>query len=176
MIRIENMISRIFLIGILKMVDKNGPQNALEWLREMGKELAEIEGPGFEGAREGDINYLPVCPFSNILLDFITIYGERPSQFIELVNLSNKQMMEAEDGWEYPALTTVTGILHHSYIRRRGELAGVELLNVGSRCPRTNNIVYNEKALQRANMTKDEVDKYLEKAYYVCKIKHLEKE
>ncbi|UGV41739.1 hypothetical protein J7W08_05540 [Methanococcoides orientis] len=176
MIRIENMISRAFLIGIIKMVDKNGVQNALEWLREIGEELAEIEGPGFEGAREDDINYLPVCPFSNTLLDFIAIYGERPSQFVELVNLSNKQMREAEDGWEYPALTTVTGILHHSYIKRRGKLAGVELLNVGSRCPRTNNIVYNEKALEKANMTKEDVDKYLEKAYYVCKINYLKKE
>lgn len=176
MIRVENMISKAFLLGIIEMVDKDGPEDTMSWLKKIGVKLAEIEGPGFEGAREGDINFIPVCPFSNVLLDFIQIYGERPSQFIELVAFSNRKMVEDEDGWKYPALTSVTGILYHSYTRKRAELAGVELLNVGSKCPRTQNNVYNEKALEKAEMSKEEVNKYLERSYYVCKINHPDKE
>ncbi|NPE27865.1 hypothetical protein HNV12_07810 [Methanococcoides sp. SA1] len=176
MIRVENMISKAFLLGIIEMVDKDGLEETTDWLQKIGIKLAEIEGPGFEGAREDDINYISLCPFSNILLDFIQIYGERPSQFTELVNLSNRKMSEDEDGWKYPALTTVTGILYHSYTRKRAELAGVELLNVGAKCPRTHNNVYNEKAIERAGMNKEEVDKYLEKSYYVCKIQNPDKE
>ncbi len=176
MIRLENMLPKAFLIGLVEMVDLVGPEKTYKWLEAIGEKMGEIEGPGFEGAREDEINYLPVCPFGNVVIDFIQIYGERPPQFIEIINYSNEMKSKSEDGWKYPALTSVIGVMHFSYSRKRAELADSLLLNVGSKSPITNTIEYNDKAIEKAGMTREEVDSYLEKAYYVYKIKPLDQE
>ena len=60
MIRLENMLPKALLTGVLKMVDLDGPEKTLQWLEDIGKDLAEIEGAGFEGARDVNILYLPI--------------------------------------------------------------------------------------------------------------------
>ncbi|MBP2029664.1 hypothetical protein J2755_000584 [Methanohalophilus levihalophilus] len=177
MIRLENMLPKAFLVGIMEMVDRFGPEETFNWIVSIGTKLAEIEGPGFEGARENHVNFLPVCPFGSDFVEFVEMYGgEQPSQFLEIIDYVNKQKETAEDGWNYPALSGVLGILHYSYSKKRAELAGAELLSVGTKSPLTDEFEYNYKAIEKAGMTKEEVDKYLDKSYCVFKIDYHDKE
>ncbi|MCD4704231.1 MAG: hypothetical protein K8R64_08085 [Methanosarcinaceae archaeon] len=170
MIRLENMLPTAFLMGIIEMVDSVGPEKTYYWLQSIGKRLGELEGAGFEGARDDSINYLPVCPFGTDLIDFININGERPQQYMDLIDFSNKKRDISDKPWEYPALTNVLGILHHSYSKQRADMAGVKLLNVGSRSPLTDAIEYNDAAIERAGLSREEVDHYLERSFCVFKI------
>ena len=168
------MLPKAFMFGIVEMVDMAGPEKTLDWMEAIGRKLADIEGPGFEGAREDDINYIPICPSVNELIEFIDVYGESPSQFLEVIKASEKRREKAKDGWEYPALSNILGVLHFSYSKRRAELAGAKLINLGCKSPLTNINEYNEKALEKTGMTKDEVENLLEKAYCVFKIEYPE--
>ncbi|MBN2109593.1 MAG: hypothetical protein JW705_00700 [Methanosarcinaceae archaeon] len=175
MIRLDNMLPHAFLVGVMKMVDKNGPLETIDWLQEIGEELATLEGPGFEGARENNINYLPVCPFGSEITEFLEIY-ESPAQFDDVVNAMYELKNASENPWDYPALTHVLGILQHSYTRKRAELAGARIYNLGSKSPNSDFIQFNEEAIEKAGMAKEEVRSILDKAFYVYKIVYPEKE
>jgi hypothetical protein len=176
MIRLENMLPRAFLMGIMEMEDSAGPKGTFDWLEAIGEKLAEIEGPGFEGDRENSIIFLPVCPFGSYYLDFVEVYGEEPSQYLRIINYVNEQKEKSEDGWKYPALSFVLEILHYSYSRKRAELAGADLLSLGSKSLFTEEAEYNYKAIEKAGMTKEAVNTYLEKSYCVFKIDFHDKE
>ncbi|ADI73069.1 conserved hypothetical protein [Methanohalobium evestigatum Z-7303] len=172
MIRLENMLPKALLTGVLKMVDLDGPEKTLKWLEDIGKDLAEIEGAGFEGGRDDNILYLPICPFGGELIEFIEIYGEQPAQFKQVIEVSDKKRDNSDNPWDYPALSNILGVLHYSYVKRRAEMAGFKIFNLGCRSPMKDYdyIAYNEQAIEKVNMTREEVDKYLEKAYCVFKI------
>lgn len=175
MIRLKNILPKAFLFGIVEMVDISGVEKTYEWITTLGTKLAEIEGPGFEGAWEDDVNYLPICPFGNELIDFIHIHGsEIPSQFTELMNYVNRQKDESDEPWNYPALVSVLGILRHSYVTRRAEMAEAQVYNVGSKSVVNNIKVYNEEAIEKARMTKEQVSKILDRAFCVYKVEYLE--
>lgn len=176
MIRLENMLPKAFLVGIIEMVDMVGPEKTYHWIESIGNRLAEIEGPGFEGARDDNINYLPVCPFGNDLIEFIEIYGERPEEYQQLIDFVRNQKHQSEEGWNYPALSSAVGILHNSYSKRRAELAGAKLLHLGSKSPVSNTKEYNEQAIARSGISKDEVSGYLDKSFSVFKIEYPEEE
>ena len=175
MIRLENMLPQAFLVGLIKMVDDNGPLETIRWLEQIGEELAILEGPGFEGAREDNINYLPICPFGSEITEFLQIYG-LPTQFEDIVNTMYELKDASDNPWDYPALLHVLGILQHSYSRKRAELAGAKLYHLGSKSPKGNKIQLNEEAIEKVGMNKDDVRKLLEKAFYVYKIVYPEKE
>ncbi|WP_292486015.1 hypothetical protein [Methanohalobium sp.] len=172
MIRLENMLPKALLTGVLKMVDLDGPEKTLKWLEGIGKDLAEIEGAGFEGARDNNILYLPICPFGGELIEFIEIYGGQPAQFKQVIEVSDNKRDNSDNPWDFPALSNILGVLHYSYVKRRAEMAGFKIFNLGCRSPMKDSdyIAYNEQAIEKVNMTKEEVDKYLEKAYCVFKI------
>ncbi len=176
MIRLKNILPKAFLIGIVKMVDLSGVERTYQWMDSIGKQLAEVEGPGFEGAWEDDINYLPICPFGNELIDFNNIFGETPSQFTELINYVNRIKAGSSEPWEYPALSSVLGILHHSYSKRRAELADHRIYNLGSRSVINDVKTYNDEAIEKARMTKDKVSDMLERSFCVYKVESLEQE
>ena len=175
MIRLENMLPQAFLLGVVKMVDKDGALETIRWLEEIGEELAILEGPGFEGARENDINYLPICPFGSEITEFLEIY-ESPTQFDDVVNTMYELKNASDNPWDYPALTHVLGILQHSYSKKRAELAGAKMYHLGSKSPTSDFIQFNEEAIEKAGVTKEEVRKLLDKSFYVYKIVYPEKE
>ncbi|MDG6243467.1 MAG: hypothetical protein QCH31_03615 [Methanolobus sp.] len=175
MIRLKNILPKAFLIAIVEMVNIDGVEKTYRLLNSIGIELAEIEGPGFEGAWEDDINYLPICPFGSELIDFNNIYGETPHQFSKLMNYANKLKDESEDPWNFPALSSVLGILQHSYTRRRAELAQAKIYNVGSKSAINNIKVYNEQAIEKAGITQEYVDELLEHVFCVYKVEYNQK-
>ncbi|TGC10564.1 hypothetical protein [Methanolobus halotolerans] len=175
MIRLENMFPQAFLVGVVKMVDKDGPLETIRWLQEIGEELATLEGPGFEGARENSINYLPICPFGSEITEFIEIYGY-PAEFNDIVNKMYELKNASDKPWKYPALTHVMGVLQHSYSTKRAALAGAELYNLGSKSPKGEFKQYNEEALEKAGMAKEVIEELLERSFYVYKIVHPDKE
>ncbi len=176
MIRLKNILPKAFLIGIVEMVDISGVQKTHQWITSIGVKLADIEGPGFEGAWEDDINFLPICPFGNELIDFNNIYGETPSQFNALINFVNKLKEESDEPWNFPALSSVLGILQNSYSKRRAELADARIYNVGSKSVVNNVKVYNEEAIEKTRMTKEQVSELLDRSFCVYRVEYLEKE
>jgi hypothetical protein len=177
MIRLENMLPRAFLVGITKMVDRAGPLETISWMRSIGEELAQIEGPGFEGARiDSDIVYLPIAPFGNEIAEFSKTYGENPAQFEEIINTMSKLKSESDTPWEYPAMSHVLDVLQHSYNQKRAELAGTRYYNLGSKSPLGDVRQYNEEAIERSGLTKEDVSEILDKAFFVYVIEHPEKE
>lgn len=174
MIRLKNILPTAFLMGIVELVDMEGAGKTYEWINSIGIKLAEIEGPGFEGARENGINYIPIYPFASELIDFINILGETPSQFNEIVSFGKKLRDESENPWDYPAITNILGLLEHSYNKRRAEMAGAKIYNVGSKSPLDDSREYNVAAMKKAGMAQKEVDNFLDKAYWVYKIEYPE--
>jgi len=175
MIRLENMFPQAFLVGVTKMVDKDGTLETIEWLQEIGEELATLEGPGFEGAREDSINYLPICPFGSEITEFNEIYGH-PAEFDDIVKKVYEMKSASDTPWEYPALTHALGVLQHSYSTKRAELAGAKIYSLGSKSPKGDFKQFNEEALEKAGMTKEAVGELLDRAFYVYKIVYPDKE
>ncbi len=176
MIRLKNILPKAFLIGIVDMVEISGVEKTCKWLNSIGIELAEIEGPGFEGAWEDDINYLPICPFGNELIDFANIYGQTPPQFTELIEHVNELKARSDRPWDYPALSCVLGILQNSYNTHRALLADAHIYNVCSKSAVNNIKVYNEEAIEKAGMTKDQVSRILDHGFCVYKVEYIKKE
>lgn len=176
MIRLENMLPRAFLVGIMKMVDMSGPLETISWMQSIGEELAVIEGPGFEGARmDTDIVYLPISPFGNEVVEFSRIY-EKPEQFSEIIGTMSNLKTKSAAPWEFPAMSHVLDVLQHSYNQKRAELAGTRFYNLGSKSPLGDVRQYNTEAIERAGMSKENVAEILDKAFFVYFIEHPEKE
>ncbi len=170
MIRLSSLMPKAFLMGIVELVDIIGPEKTDQWIMSIGKKLGEREGPGVEGARENSINYMPICPFANELIEFMEMNGERPPQFMDIIRHTNKLRKESDVGWEFPAISNIFCIFHHSYRKHRAEMAGNKMLHLGCISPLTKTIVYNDKAIEKAGMSRDDVDKVLEKSVCVFKI------
>lgn len=169
MIRLEKALPKTFLLGIVELVDLIGAEKTCEWLQIIGKQLAETEGAGFEGAREGDLNYLPICPFANELQEFIEMYGKRPEQFYEIINKLSETKYQTEKKAECPAIASILCIMHDSYRRRRAELAGKKVLHLACHSKVTSRLAYNENAIKAAGLTKSDVDKLLKKSTCIFK-------
>ena len=175
MIRLGNMLPQGFLIGIMDLVNIMGPEKTSEWLTRIGEKLGETQGPGFEGAPEGDLNYLPMCPFTDELIRFIDMFGDRPEEFKRVVEYVKEREASNEDKVECPAIVNTLCLLHHGYRKKRAEMAGAETLHLACRCsiPEVPP-AYNMEAIEKAGVTKEDVDKILEKG--VCVFKFVKKE
>jgi hypothetical protein len=175
MIRLGNMLPQAFMIGIMKLVDMIGPEKTCEWLTSIGEELAITQGPGLEGVPEDDLNYLPMCPFSDELIRFIDMHGERPEQFQKMIECIAQREAADKDNVECPAVATILCLLHHAYRAKRAEMAGAELLHLASKSPIPSvPPAYNEEAIQKAGVSKEKVDRFLEKS--ICVFKFVKKE
>lgn len=172
MIRLSSMMPKAFLMGIVELVDMVGPEEADKWMMSIGKKLGEKEGPGVEGAREDGINFMPICPFANEVVEFVDMEGGRPSQFMDIIKHTNKARDESDRGWEFPAISNIFCILHHSYRKHRAEMAGDKMLHLGCKSPLSAAVAYNDKAIEKAGMSRDDVDKVLEKSVCVFKIEN----
>lgn len=175
MIRLGNMLPQGFLIGIMDLVDMMGPEKTSEWLTRIGEKLGETQGPGFDGAPEDDLNYLPMCPFTDELIRFIDMFGERPEEFKRIVEYVTEREGSNKENVECPAVVNTLCLLHHGYRKKRAELAGAETLHLACRCsvPEVPP-AYNMEAIEKAGVTKDDVDKILEKG--VCVFKFVKRE
>ncbi|NIA03135.1 MAG: hypothetical protein GWP12_01140 [Nitrospirae bacterium] len=175
MIRLGNMLPQGFLIGIVDLVNIIGPEKTSEWLIRIGKELGETQGPGFEGAPEGDLNYLPMCPFTDELVRFMDMFGDKPEEFKRVVEYIKEREASNKEKVECPAVVNTLCLLHHGYRKKRAEMAGAETLHLASRCsiPEVA-YAYNMEAIEKAGVTKEDVDKILEKG--VCVFKFVKKE
>ncbi|MCK4937340.1 MAG: hypothetical protein KAR85_01905 [Methanosarcinales archaeon] len=175
MIRLGSMLPQAFLIGITDLVDLIGAEMTVEWLIRIGTELGETQGPGLEGDPEGDLNYLPMCPFSHELIRYIDMFGERPEGFKIIVDYVKEREAADEDKVECPAVSSVLCLLHHAYRVKRAEMAGQKTLHLACKSPLTGSkTAYNEEAIEKAGVTKKDVDKIMEKS--ICVFKFVKEE
>ena len=175
MIRLGSMLPQAFLIGITDLVDLIGAEKTVKWLIRIGTELGETQGSGLEGAPEGDLNYLPMCPFSDELIRYIDMFGERPEEFKMIVDYIKEREAANKDKVECPAVSNVLCLLHHAYRVKRAEMAGQKTLHLACKSPLTGrDPAYNEEAIAEAGVTKEDVDKILEKG--VCVFKFVKEE
>lgn len=176
MIRLCSMMPKAFLMGIVELVDMIGPEETNKWIVSIGKKMGEKEGPGLEGAREDGINFMPICPFANELISYVEMEGELPTQFMDIIKNTNKRAAESNAGWEFPAISQIFCILHHSYRKHRAEMAGNTILHLGCKSPFSSTVAYNDKAIEKAGMSREDVDKVLEKSVCVFKVENTIKE
>ncbi|MCK4928243.1 MAG: hypothetical protein KAR76_00760 [Methanosarcinales archaeon] len=175
MIRLGSMLPQAFMIGITDLVDMIGAEKTVKWLITIGRELGENQGPGLEGAPEGDLNYLPICPFADELVRFIDMFGERPEEYNTIVEYVKEREAADKDKVECPAVASVLCLMHHAYRVKRAEMAGYSTLHLACKSVVTDNKpVYNEEAIEKAGVTKEDVDKILEKG--VCVFKFVKEE
>ncbi len=131
MIRLGSMLPQAFLIGITDLVDLIGAEKTVKWLIRIGSELGETQGSGLEGAPEGDLNYLPMCPFSDELIRYVDMFGERPEEFKTIVDYINEREAANKDKVECPAVASVLCLLHHAFGVNWVELGVPGLLELG---------------------------------------------
>lgn len=175
MIRLGNMLPQGFLIGIMDLVDQIGPKKTSEWLTGIGEKLGETQGPGLEGAPEGDLNYLPLCPFYDELIRFIDLFGDRPEEFKRITEYVQEHEASNKEKVECPAVANTLCLLHHGYRKKRAEMAGAETLHLACRCSVSEvPSAYNMEAIEKAGVTKEDVDRILEKG--VCVFKFIKME
>jgi len=155
---IRKLVSEAFLMAIIESVRREGPEKAVEWIERVADDLGEKEGPGLEGDPRGGVNCLYICPFANMLQEFLNWYGGMPAEFAELLNCSqlNKKF----------AASNVFCIFHYTILAKRAELAGRNAVHLASNANAECKAAYNEDAIEKAGMTKEEIDEMLKKT--VC--------
>lgn len=176
MTRLKNILPKAFLIGIMELVDLIGPEKTCKWVQAIGEKLGTDEGPGFEGARKGNINYLPLCPFAHDTIEFVEMYGERPSQFIDIIRHVQKKKQSSMFPHKFPIISNIFCVLHHSYRQKRANLAGFNSIHIGCHHTFKNGIMYNENAIKKVGMTKESVRKILGNSVCVFRIEPMEDE
>ncbi|MDF1530975.1 MAG: hypothetical protein P1P72_01450 [ANME-2 cluster archaeon] len=170
MIRLGSMLPQAFMVGISDLVDMVGPEMTVKWLIQIGRDLAETQGSGLEGDPEGDLNYITICPFSDELIRFIDMFGERPEEYHRIVEYVHERENEDKDKTECPAVASVLCIMHNAYRAKRAEMAGMKTLHLACKSPVTGNIpVYNEEAIAEAGVSKEDVDTLLNKGVCIFK-------
>lgn len=170
MIRLGSMMPQAFMVGIMELVNMIGAEKTCDWLIKIGEELAITQGPGFEGAPANDLNYLPMCPFSDELIRFIDMFGERPDEYKMIVDCITERETADKEKVECPAVANTLCLLHHGYRSKRAKMAGAKTLHLACKCSIPDAPpVYNEEAIRKAEVTKEEVDKLLEKGVCIFK-------
>lgn len=170
MIRLGSLLPQAFMVGIAQLVDMMGTEKAVDWLIFIGEELAKTQGPGFEGAPENSLNYLPLCPFTDELVRFVDLFGERPEEYRKILEYVKEKKMDEKEKIKFPAVSTTLCLIHHAYRSRRAQLAGAETLHLACKCSVTDAPpVYNEEAIAAAGVSKEKVEKILEKGVCVFK-------
>lgn len=175
MIRLGSMLPQAFMIGIIEMVNEDGPEKTARWLTNIGKEMAKTQGPGLEGSPLDGLNYLPLCPFADELIRFIDIFGEHPEEFLKIMQYAKKREAEDKNKVECPAVATFICLLHNAYRKKRAKMAGYETIHLACKAIMPGApTAYNEEAIKVAGITKEEVDNILQKGS--CVFKFIKKE
>ena len=175
MIRLGSMLPQAFMVGITDLVQMVGPEKTCILLSQIGKELAQTQGPGLEGVPEDDLHYLPMCPFADEIIRFVDLFGERPEEFQAIVKYVTEKEAGNKDKVECPAMASILCLLHNAYRKKRAEMAGFETLHLASKPSISNtNLAYNEEAIEKAGKTKEDIDKILEKSACVFKYVKME--
>lgn len=155
---VRKLVSEAFLMAIVESVRTAGLDKTIEWIVQVAKDVGEKEGPGLEGDPRGKINCLYICPFANILQEFLNSYGGTPSEFVEI--------LESEKVREELAASNIFCIFHHTLRAKRAELAGRKALHLASNANAECRAAYNDEAIEAAGLTKEEIDDLLTKT--VC--------
>ncbi len=175
MIRLGRMLPQAFMVGITDLVKMIGPEKTCILLSNIGKELAETQGPGLEGVPENDLHYLPICPFADEIIRIIDLLGERPEEFQIIVKYVTEKEVMNKDKVECPAVASILCLMHNAYRKKRAEMAGFETLHLASKLTIAGGkLAYNEEAIEKSGKTKEEVDRILEKG--ACVFKFVKKE
>jgi len=175
MIRLDSMLPQAFMIGIIEMVNEDGPEKTTKWLTNIGKEMAKTQGSGLEGNPLDGLNYLPLCPFADELIRFIDIFGEHPEEFLKIVQYVAEREAEDKNKVECPAVANILCLLHNAYRKKRARMAGYETLHLASKSLLPNVLpAYNEEAIKVAGVSREQVDELLKKG--TCIFKFIKKE
>lgn len=175
MIRLGRMMPQAFMVGITDLVKMIGPEKTCILLSNIGKKLAETQGPGLEGVPENDLHYLPICPFADEIIRIIDLLGERPEEFQIIVKYVTEKEARNKDKVECPAVASILCLMHNAYRKKRAEMAGFETLHLASKLSIGGaRLAYNEEAMEKAGKTKEEIDRILEKG--ACVFKFVKKE
>lgn len=158
---VRKIVSEAFLMAIIEGVRRDGPEKTLEWIEHVADRLGEKEGPGLEGDPKGSLNCLHICPFANVLQEFLIKYGETPSEFMDVLNSA-----DCNDTF---AASNVFCIFHHTIRIKRAELAGRKVYHLASSANAEGRTAYNEKAIEAVGLTKDAIDELMEKTVCVFK-------
>ncbi|MHC1632123.1 MAG: hypothetical protein ACXQT4_07565 [Methanotrichaceae archaeon] len=158
---IKKLVSEAFLMTIIDSVRRNGPEKTIEWIVHVANNLGEKEGPGLEGDPRGSINCMYICPFANILQEFLNKYGGMPPEFEELLSCNSIE--------ETLAASNVFCIFHHTLRAKRSELAGRKAIHLASNANAEGLIAYNDKAIEAVGLTKEEIDELITKTVCIFK-------
>ncbi len=160
---VVKLVSDAFLVAIIESVKRDDPDESIEWIESVAKNLGEREGPGLEGDPRGKVNCLHICPFANMLQKFTNEYGGMPEEFLELLNSERVQ--------ESFAASNIFCIFHHTLRAKRAELAGKEAFHLASDANVEGKAVYNQEAIEEAGLTKVEIDELLTKSVCIFRFK-----
>jgi hypothetical protein len=155
---VKNILPNAFLMAVVESVRSDGPEKTIRWIETIASKLGEKEGPGLEGDPRGGMNCLYICPFANVLQEFLDLYGEIPPEFTELIKCSDN-----------PAVSNIFCIFHHNFRIKRGELAGKNVYHLASNANAERIAAYNDEAIVRAGVRKEEIDDLLEKVTCIFK-------
>ena len=155
---VKSLLSSAFLMAVIESVRSNGPENTASLINKIAISLGEIEGPSLEGDPKGDINCLYICPFANLLQEFLEMYKEIPPEFEDIRSY-----------YECKAVSNFFCIFHHSFRERRAELAGRRVVHIASNANSEGKTAYNDDAISGAGLTKEKVDELLNRVTCIFK-------
>jgi hypothetical protein len=155
---VRKLISEAFLMAVIESVKREGTDKTIEWIKSVANDLGDKEGPGLEGDPRGNVNCLYICPFANMLQEFLNRYGGTPPEFMDLLNSDNVSGNFAA--------SNIFCIFHHTLRSKRAELAGRKASHLASNANADCITAYNDKAIEAAGLTKDDIDELMTKT--VC--------
>lgn len=161
-------MTKAFLVGIQKLEERIGPKETDALMREIGRELAESEGPGIMGEQVGDLNCFRICLFAPKLDEFLEEFGS-PQGHEELLQYVTRDDVDSEG----PAAVNVCCAMCYAFRKRRGELSGKkDLLHLGAKYKTGGTRNIGEESVAKTAHTEDEIDQLLET--YDCINKYTE--
>jgi len=158
---IKKLVSEAFLMAIVESVKRDGPEKTIELIENVAKYIGEKEGPGLEGDPKGSVNCMYICPFANILQEFLNKYGGMPPEFEELLEYSNDR--------DDIAASNVFCLYHHSLRAKRAEMAGKKVSHLASNANAEAKTTYNDKAIEAANLSRENIDELITKTVCIFK-------
>jgi len=154
-------MTKAFLLGVEELEKEFGPDAAEKWMRGIGDQLAEIEGPGVMGEGEPDkLGYFTICLFAPKLNEFVESTGGIPKGHEKI--LRDVRGPHEGDKAEEVAAVNVCCDMCHAYRKKRALMAGKKnLLHLAAKSKLTGAKEINEAAMKKANVKASDVKKLL---------------
>ncbi len=152
-------MTKAFLVGVHDIEKKLGPEATDEWMRRIGEQLAEFEGPGLMGEDVDGLYCFRICLFAPKLDEFLEEIG-LPKGHEEVL----KYVKVRDKGPKGPAAVNVCCSMCHAYRKRRGKLSGKkDLLHLGAKYRLTGEQNINKDAIEKAGLKVKDIEKLLKK-------------